>query len=89
MTAVRLEVTYEDGLPSVAYLYLPRNKNERSDRCVEVEPDMVLDVTNDGKLIGIEILSPELVTVEGINAVLEQYGLAPLEEKALRPLFVA
>lgn len=60
--SIHLEVTYEDGRPWVAYLYLPRQKNEKSDHCVEVEPDMVLDINKDGKLIGIELLAPQLVT---------------------------
>jgi uncharacterized protein YuzE len=51
----------------VAYLYLPREKNEKSDHCVEVEPDMVLDINKDGKLIGIELLAPQLVTLDAIT----------------------
>jgi uncharacterized protein YuzE len=73
----------------VAYLYLPREKNEKSDHCVEVEPDMVLDINKDGKLIGIELLAPQLVTLEAINAVLGDYGFEPLGENALKPLLVA
>jgi uncharacterized protein YuzE len=89
MKTIHLEVTYEDGRPWVAYLYLPREKNEKSDHCVEVEPDMVLDINKDGKLIGIELLAPQLVTLEAINAVLEEYGFEPLTENVLKPLLAA
>ena len=89
MKAIHLEVIYEDGRPWVAYLYLPREKNEKSDHCVEVEPDMVLDINKDGKLIGIEFLAPHLVSLKAIDAVLEEYGFEPLAETALKPLLPA
>ena len=89
MKSIQLEVTYEDGRPWVAYLYLPREKNEKSVHCVEVEPDMVLDINEKGQLIGIELLAPQLVTLEAINSVLEEYGLEPLTETALKPLLAA
>jgi uncharacterized protein YuzE len=87
--AIHLEVIYEDGRPWVAYLYLPREKNEKSDHCVEVEPEMVLDINEDGKLIGIELLAPQLVTLEAINAVLVEYGFEPPPETVLKPLLAA
>ena len=89
MKDIHLEVTYKDGRPWAAYLYLPRKQNEKSDHSVEVEPDMVLDINAQGTLIGIEFLNPELVTLDAINAVLEQYGFEPLNETALKPLIAA
>ncbi len=89
MTDVYLEVTYRDGRPWVAYLYLPRKKKEESDHCLEVEPDMVLDINKEGRLIGIELLAPELVTLEAVNGVLEEYRLEPLKKSALAPLLAA
>lgn len=89
MTDVYLEVTYRGGRPWVAYLYLARKKKEKSDHCREVEPDMVLDINKQGKLIGIELLAPELATLEAINAILKEYGLEPLQESDLAPLLAA
>jgi uncharacterized protein YuzE len=86
MTDVYLEVTYRHGRPWVAYLYLPRKKKEKSDHCLEVERDMVLDINKEGKLIGIELLDPALVTFDAINAILKEYRLEPLEESDLAPL---
>ena len=89
MTDVYLEVTYQDGHPWVAYLYLPRKKIEKSDHCREVEPDMVLDINKKGRLIGIELLAPEFVTLEAVNGILVEYGLEPLKESDLAPILAA
>jgi len=89
MTDVYLEVTYRDGRPWVAYLYLPRKKKEKSDHCRKMEPDIVLDINKGGNLIGIELLAPELVTLEAINGILKEYGLEPLKESDLAPLVAA
>ncbi len=88
MKRIHLEVTYEDGRPWVAYLYL-RKKNEKSACCREVEPDMVLDINKEGKLIGIELMAPQLVNLDAINKVLEEYGFEPREETVLKPLLAA
>ncbi len=64
-------------------------KGEKSDRCVQVEPDMVLDINTEGKLIGIELVTPELVTLEAVNGVLEDYGFQPLDASDLKPLLAA
>ncbi len=89
MKDIYLQVTYRHGSPWIAYLYLPRKKGEKSDRCVEVEPDMVLDINAEGKLIGIELVTPELVTLEAINGVLEDYGFQPLDASDLKPILAA
>ena len=56
---------------------------------VIIEPDMVLDINTEGKLIGIELVTPELVTLEGINGVLERYGFSPVDASDLKPLVAA
>lgn len=89
VTDVYLEVTYRGGRPWVAYLYLPRKNGEKSDHCRKMEPDIVLDINSEGKLIGIEMLAPRLITLETINNILAQYGLEALEESVLKPLLAA
>lgn len=89
MRDVYLEVTYRHGSPWAAYLYLPRSPGDKSARSVEVEPDMVLDLNAEGKLIGIELPTPELVTLEVVNGVLEDYGFEPLDATDLKPLLAA
>jgi hypothetical protein len=46
---------------------------------------MGLDTNKEGKLIGIELTAPTLVTLDSINAVLKEYGLEALKEAALKP----
>jgi uncharacterized protein YuzE len=89
MKNVHLEVTYEDGRPWVAYLYLPRKQNETSQHSIEAEPNMVLDINREGRLIGIELLTPEQVTLAAIYAVLEEYGIEPLGKAVLKTLVAA
>jgi uncharacterized protein YuzE len=50
---------------------------------------MVLDINNEGKLIGIELLAPQLVTLDAINSILKEYGLEPLKESDLSPILAA
>jgi uncharacterized protein YuzE len=89
MSQVYLEVTYRDGRPYVAYLYLPSRPNEKRHKCRRVEPGMILDINKKGSLMGIELTAPRLVTLDAINAILKEYGLEPLQESDLAPLLAA
>ena len=84
-----LQVTYRRGRPDIAYLYLPCKKGEKSYQTELVEPGMVLDFNREGKLIGIELVEPELVTLEGVNRILEEHSFTPLSESDLAPLLAA
>jgi hypothetical protein len=81
-----LEVTYRAGKALAAYYYLPRGPEDKSARVEKRGVGLLVDLTDDGHPIGIEIAIPELVTVEGVNAILEGYGFAPLSESDLAPL---
>lgn len=81
-----LQVTYQDGQPEIAYLSLPRQPDEKSVDSERVEPEIVLDFNADRKLIGIEILDPNEVSVEVINETLQKYELPALSEKELAPI---
>ena len=90
MKQIRLRVTYrDDGSPFAAYLHLPSKPNEKRAKCRRVEPGMILDINKEGKLIGVELTSPRLVTLKDINDVLEQYGMDPIKESTLKPLLAA
>ena len=89
MRAPNLQVTYVKGRPEVAYLRLPGAPGERSAESERVEPEMVLDFNEDGKLIGIEIIDPECVTLEAINDILEKHGFPALSKEDLAPLVAA
>ncbi len=90
MKQIHLRVTYrDDGSPFAAYLHLPSKPNEKRAKCRRVEPGMILDINKEGKLIGIELTAPRLVTLGDINKVLEDYGMEPVKEATLKPLLAA
>lgn len=84
-----LEVTFRHGKPLAAYLYLPRATGVKSARTRQVTPGILVDFAMSGAPIGLEITAPTQVTVEQINAVLQQLNLAPMSPEALAPLQAA
>ncbi len=89
MSHIDLELTYRDGRPRLGYLYLSEDPNEKSEHSRRVGTAMVIDLNKDGKLIGIELLAPSMVTLEAINGILKEYGMEPLKESDLAPLLAA
>lgn len=89
MKQIYLEVTYREGRPYVAYLYLPGKPNEKRHKCRRVEPGMILDVDKQGNLMGIELTAPTMVNLDAINNILEEYGLESLKESDLAPILAA
>ena len=84
-----LEVTFRRGRALAAYLYLPRDPEEKSARTKRVEPGLVIDFTANGKPIGIEITAPGQISLAVINRVLEELGRSPVTEADLAPLLAA
>jgi uncharacterized protein YuzE len=84
-----LEVTFRHGRAMAAYLYLPRQGEEKSSSTKRVEPGMVVDFGASGKPIGIEITAPGQITLKAINSVLEGFGGSPLTTADLAPLLAA
>jgi len=84
-----LEVTFRKGKPFAAYLYLPRQANERSVRTEEAGHGMVIDYGSSDRPIGIELTVPDQVTVERLNQVLKRLNLLPMDEAELAPLAAA
>ena len=90
MRQIYLKVTYrDDGSAFAAYLHLPSKPNEKRAKCRRVEPGMILDINNEGELIGVELTAPSLVTLDDVNKVLAEYGLEPIKEATLKPLLAA
>lgn len=88
MKQVYLEVTYRDGRPCVAYLHLPSEPHEKSEKCRRVEPGMILDINKEGKLIGIELTAPTMITLGAVNRIRKEYGSEPLNTDFRRKLTV-
>jgi len=84
-----LEVTYRHGKPISAYLYLPRNTKDKSHRTSKADLGMIVDYTEDGKPIGIEITAPSKVTVSDLNRVLSSLGVPALTSDDVAPLKAA
>ena len=84
-----LEVTFRHGRPMAAYLYLPRATKDKSHRTLRADPGMIVDYTEDGKPIGIEITAPSKVTVNDLNRVLASLGAPVLTSDDVAPLKAA
>jgi hypothetical protein len=53
MNEAFLEVTFRQGRPFAAYLYLPRRPGEKSYRTRRIEPGLMVDFNRRGRPIGI------------------------------------
>lgn len=84
-----LEVTYRNGKPLAAYLYLPRREGDHADRVVAHGPGFLVDMTADGRPIGIEMPAPSLVTLDSLNGVLASLTLDPVAPGELSPVTAA
>ena len=84
-----LEITYRNGEPLAAYLYLPRQEGDKSVRVEAYGRGYLVDWTEDGRPIGIEMPSPSQVTLNGLNDVLAELQLAPLAPEEASPLLAA
>lgn len=84
-----LEVTYRNGKPFSAYLFLPRHSGDRSARTERFSEARVIDYAADGRAIGIEITHPRAVTEEEINRVLAHVNQPKLAPEDFAPLRAA
>jgi hypothetical protein len=84
-----LEITFRHGRPLAAYLYLPREGNEKSARTEQAAPGLLVDFAAGGRPIGLEITAPSEVSPATINRVLVDLGLSKLPDADLAPLRAA
>ena len=84
-----LEVTYRNGRPFAAYLYLPRAAGAKSVGTEPACPGVLVDYEASGTPIGLEITAPAKVTAYQLNSVLENLGMAKLTPEELAPLEAA
>ncbi|HVR96194.1 MAG TPA: DUF2283 domain-containing protein [Thermoanaerobaculia bacterium] len=84
-----LEITFRHGRPLAAYLYLPREGNEKSARTEQVAPGLLIDFAAGGRPIGLEITAPGRVSAATINRALTGLGFSPLPDADLAPLRAA
>ncbi len=84
-----LEVTYRKGRAVAAYYYLPRQDGDRSSRTERVAGGLLVDLTSDGRAIGIEIPFPSRLEVSQLNDILVRLGFPPVDRQELAPLVAA
>jgi hypothetical protein len=84
-----LEVTFRNGRPLAAYLYLPRVGPEKSVRTEKAGSGLLVDYASDGRPIGIEITDPVRTSVATLNGVLQSLGQEALRPNEAAPLQAA
>lgn len=89
MSQPYLEVTYRNGKPLAAYLYLDRLPGDKVAQSEPVDDLMVIDRSAVGRPIGIEILAPGAITLAHINSVLRSLQQPEMQSAEFRPLEVA
>ena len=90
MTERSLQVTYRRGRPFAAYLHLSHIPGEKSAKTkASADGLLVVDYGATGRPVGVEITAPQAVTLERLNQLLAELGLAPLAEQDYEPLRAA
>jgi len=89
MTNRYLEITYRQGKPFAAYLYLARRPGDVSARTDRHENGLIVDFAEDGRPIGIELTAPTRVRLDSLNQLLASLGFDPLDDRELAPLAAA
>jgi uncharacterized protein YuzE len=81
-----LEITYRKGRPLAAYLYLARKPGDKAGRTERQDGGLLIDYTDDGRAIGIEITAPSKITLAALNQALALAREEPATSDDLAPL---
>jgi len=84
-----LEVTFRKGKPMAAYLYLPRDPGEKSQRTEKAGEGILVDYGKSGRPIGIEITAPRQIGLEAVNRILAHLKVQLVQEEEFAPLAAA
>jgi hypothetical protein len=83
-----LEVTYRQGKPFAAYLYLNRRSGDKSAR-TERHGSWIVDFAADGRAIGIEFTNPSTIDLSEVNRILLAAHQPAIADIDLAPLKAA
>jgi uncharacterized protein YuzE len=83
-----LEVTYRQGKPLAAYLYLERRNGDKAAK-TRRQGGLLVDLSADGRLIGIEFTDIGAVDLAAVNRILEESHQPALSAPDLAPLTAA
>jgi hypothetical protein len=81
-----LEVTFRNGKPLAAYLYLPRAGRVAVASTRDAGNGLKVDFDASGTPVGVEITAPSVVGVGSLNAVLAGLGVGTIDADELAPL---
>lgn len=81
-----LEVTFRNGKPLAAYLYLPRAGRVMVASTRDAGNGLKVDFDAAGAPVGVEITAPSMVSVASLNAVLAELGAGTIDADELAPL---
>ncbi len=84
-----LELTFRNGKAIAAYLYLPREADDVSERTEKRDGGFLIDFAADGRAIGIEITSPGTLSINPLNRALADVNQEPASRDELAPLVAA
>jgi uncharacterized protein YuzE len=84
-----LEITYRKGRPFAAYLYLTRNPGDKASRTERKDGGLLIDYTEDGRPIGVEITAPTKITLAALNRALAFAQQEPVTPDDFAPLLSA
>jgi uncharacterized protein YuzE len=88
MSKPYLEVTYRQGKPFAAYLYLHRRPGDKA-AATHREGNILVDYSADHRPIGIEFTRLGAVDITAVNRVLEAANQAAVSANDLAPLSAA
>lgn len=81
MRTRNLEISFRKGRPIAAYLYLGQSEGRSiAAKSTEVEPGLVVDCSEGGAALGIEIIHPRRISTDHIDELLVGLGEPKLEE---------
>lgn len=83
---VYLEMTFRHGKAFAGYLHLPRQDGDHVDHSRPVGDGLVIDYTEDGRVIGVEITAPSVVGRDRLRALLADLHVESVAEEDLAPL---
>jgi uncharacterized protein YuzE len=88
MSKPNLEITYRQGKPFAAYLYLDRRPGDKADG-TERHGSWLVDYSSDGRVIGVEFTQVGEVDLAALNRILAARNQPTLSSSDLVPLHAA
>jgi len=84
-----LEITYRKGKMLAAYLYLPREIGEKSQKTEKFSEGVLIDYGKANHPIGVEIVDPQKINFDIINSVISKLKDFSIQETDFAPLLYA